>query len=1080
MAATANTDGLDTPPRRKRRVLRRAGFILLGALLILIAVAWLGRDRIARTLITDELEALGVDATYTIDSIGPRYQVVSNIVVGDPDQPDLRIDRATLRVTPRFGLPAITSVTLENPQLYGRIVDGKASFGALDPLIFTDSDEPFEFPDMVLHVRGGRGLIEGDYGPVGISLSGQGHLRGGFVGELGAVAPRLALAGCTASGATLYGRIQVDAERPRFAGPLRYDSLTCDDAGILLEGGEMALVFRAERNLVDFEGESTFRTGSARSDVGTLGGLEGEGQFTWRQGALVLGYDLVARDVVTGPALLALVDSQGILRARDGFSRLELDGDIEGKGVQLGETLETTLAGLERGSDGTLLAPLARKFRRALFLESRGSELSANFTARQDGDRTSVVVPEARLRGTSGSVLFALTRGQFADGGEQATLLTGNFVTGGRDMPRISGQAQRNADGSLTYDIRMAAYEAGDANLAMPRLLVRQSRSGALGLGGEILASGPLPGGSAQGLRLRVTGMYAQGELSLWEHCTQIGFEELALASLSFDKQELTLCPAAGSSILRYGAGGLKIAAGTGSLDLSGKLGETPITIASGPVGFAWPGTMTAERLDIAIGPPQDASRFTVSNVTGRFGDDIGGRFEGADIQLASVPMDMRHAKGAWTYEKGRVEIGDGAFTLVDREQVPRFNPLTASGARLSLDDNVILADAVLRELASGFAVTDVHVRHDLETSAGHADLDVRALTFGPNLQPDDLTDNALGVVANVEGTITGTGRIDWSASGEITSTGSFSSDSLDFAAAFGVVEGASGTVNFIDLVGLTTAPDQHIRMKMVNPGIEIFDGEMAFSLTDGEVLRFEKGTWPFLGGTLTMQPLTLTIGAEEERRYVFVIDGLQASRFIERMELSNLAATGTFDGTIPVIFDKEGNGRLEDGLLVARPPGGNLSYIGQLTYEDLSYMGNFAFQTLRDLKYDEMEVVMNGPLAGELVTQVRFEGVGQGESAKTNIITRQLANLPIQLLVNIRAPFYRLMTSLKSLYDPSAVRDPRGLGLLTDDGTALRREIDLTTVEAEEAAREAASEEARETSRDEPDIQPPESEAMP
>ena len=43
---------------------------------------------------------------------------------------------------------------------------------------------------------------------------------------------------------------------------------------------------------------------------------------------------------------------------------------------------------------------------------------------------------------------------------------------------------------------------------------------------------------------------------------------------------------------------------------------------------------------------------------------------------------------------------------------------------------------------------------------------------------------------------------------------------------------------------------------------------------------------------------------------------------------------------------------------------------------------------------------------------------------------------------MNIRAPFYQLMATIRSMYDPSAVRDPRSLGLITDDGTRLRAAI--------------------------------------
>jgi hypothetical protein len=80
----------------------------------------------------------------------------------------------------------------------------------------------------------------------------------------------------------------------------------------------------------------------------------------------------------------------------------------------------------------------------------------------------------------------------------------------------------------------------------------------------------------------------------------------------------------------------------------------------------------------------------------------------------------------------------------------------------------------------------------------------------------------------------------------------------------------------------------------------------------------------------------------------------------------------------------------------------------------------------------------MNGSLTGEIVTNVNIEQVKQGAGARRNIVTRALANLPIQFRINIRAPFYQLITSFKSLRDPAAVRDPRDLGLLSDDGTRL------------------------------------------
>ena len=188
------------------------------------------------------------------------------------------------------------------------------------------------------------------------------------------------------------------------------------------------------------------------------------------------------------------------------------------------------------------------------------------------------------------------------------------------------------------------------------------------------------------------------------------------------------------------------------------------------------------------------------------------------------------------------------------------------------------------------------------------------------------------------------------------------------------------------------------------------------------------------------------------------------------------------FDGVVPIIFDENGNGKLENGVLTSRPPGGNVAYIGELTYEDMGFFANYAFSALRDLKYDRMEIFMDGPLTGELVTRVRFDGIGQGETAESNFVTRAVADLPIELRINIRAPFYQLITSLRSLYDPSAVRDPRSIGLVTEDGVRLQESVNQQTVDERDAAAEAQEErllrEALE--QNDPDIQPQESEPVP
>jgi hypothetical protein len=163
----------------------------------------------------------------------------------------------------------------------------------------------------------------------------------------------------------------------------------------------------------------------------------------------------------------------------------------------------------------------------------------------------------------------------------------------------------------------------------------------------------------------------------------------------------------------------------------------------------------------------------------------------------------------------------------------------------------------------------------------------------------------------------------------------------------------------------------------------------------------------------------------------------LDAAKFVARVEMGNVNATGIFDGVLPLVFDENG-GRIDGGMLASRPPGGNVSYVGALTYKDLSAMANFAFDALRSIDYRQMRIGMDGPLEGEIVTRVSFDGIRQGTTARRNFITNQIAKLPIKFNVNLRAPFFKLVSSFKSLYDPTYVLDPRTLGLMGADGKPL------------------------------------------
>ncbi len=1064
--------------------------IVLALLIVLTAtVAWTTRERIAGSLIDDALTQSGLEASYEIESIGTRQQVITNLAIGDPSLPDLTAERVTLDITYTYGPPEISKVELVRPRLFGKFADGVITFGSLDSLLFSESEEPAGLPSLNVKVVDGRARIASDYGVVGAKIDGEGRLDDGFAGTIAATAPGIGVEGCWAQSATVYGNLTSSSGRLSLDGPVRLREVDCEGNRIAL--ADIGALLTLADDFGSVEGDLALTSSDIANPQATLAKLGGTADFAWSfDGELSLRHDLEGEGLSNDLVGAARVGADGTLRSREGFARNEWAARVSGEGID-GSRLMTAEAILDARSEseGTFLASLLGKLQTGLESGINNSSFAGDISVRANGKSVRLVVPEARLRSSGGETLIALSRLSYNNAGEdQPERLAGNILTGGEGLPQINARFQGGGSGEVAMRMTMAEYRLGNDMITLPRLEGRRDAGGRIRFTGIVQAEGAIPGGTVRGLELPLEGRWSPASgLAFGTRCLNAKIEGLNAYNFSLGPETIALCPIRGTSLVSY-RDSLSVSAQLGDMSVDAMQGENPVRVSLSGATLRYPSNFSIQGLEAMVGAQDSALRIATETLEGTFMDGLSGRFTGGNAALDAVPLDLSDLAGGWSFADDVLEVSDGTLTLTDRVAAnegaeARFEPLEGRGISLSLRDGSIRARAALYNPMSGRRVTNIVIRHDLASGRGRAGIGVPGIRFDEGLQPDDLTPLTVGLIAFADGEIKGRGRVEWQGD-EITSQGSFSTEGFDFAAAFGPVRGVKGTIEFTDLLSLTTAPAQVASIASVNPGVEALEGRVVYSITNGTLISLNDARWPFMGGELILRPVELDYGSGQGQSYIFEIVALDAATFVAQTELANIGATGEFDGTIPIVFDAQGNGTIQGGLLISRPPGGNVSYVGELTYEDLGAMGNFAFQTLRSLDYNQMSIGLNGNLAGEIVTNFNIDGVRQGEGASQNLLTRQLAKLPIRFKVNVRSEnFYTLATIVRGIFDPtvfaSAAEVERFVGENIGALEARRtNEEGADTVSEPAPAPVTNSDELQR--RNEPPVQPPESENMP
>lgn len=953
----------------------------LGLVMVLVLMVSLGayaaRREIARQALIGWLEDHGVQAEVRFERFDPNG-LIASIRAGDPDDPDLTVERA--EVDYELGMPwsggfsvRPTRVLLIRPEVHATLADGRLSFGALDPIIedFTSRPPSPDRTSPTIVIEDGRFRLQ---------------TRGGRL---------IAAASARLENNRL---IRLDAAIP----------------GARLRDGETALDLSRAGVAVRTIGDRLALAVTAYADHIAAAGLSGDGGSA--RLVIEAPYPETAQRRVHGPVQAQLQGGFTQAGWQGGrLADLNVDVDFDGRGTGWIDAF-ALLGGLNGQITADRLdAGDAHLTRAAVVLEGERVRFSRrdDIRWRYEGDARFSVASAAR-RGLSGQAvnlsLVNLTAGGTGEAAEARgrldvaasrlaqDSLTLTSVDGTFDLvSRLSGAGLTTLSGSLrstggawpllgtpgSGDVpEQAALKRAFGAFALnaPGLLIRTGSPGTEVALTHPLRINPLSGGAIvitprQGQSLYTARPDAAGQGGLLIQASGGGLPEARIDVPRYVMGDDGLMAALdGEAGFDFGlargariqtAGMLRVADGRTTFTAAGCFPFSAALLELGENDVADVSTRLC---------PVQAPLITISDGW-RFEAEAQGLsaaapFLGMTVSDANAQVSARDPGGDLAID---ARIADGLIS--DAEDVVRFYPLRGSG-RVQLARDTWSGVLNLRERTQGRRIADVAIRHDGRSGAGGVQFDATGLEFAPGgLQPGQISPLAARAMGDaVTGRADFTGAFDWTADGT-TSHGLFSTPGLDFISPLGAVTQLSGEVRFTSLTPLITAPDQHLRAQRVDAFLPLTDVDVGIGLTEGSV-RITGNRIAVAGGFVRLEPTDIPLDPEQPWEGVLILEQVQLGELFTRSSFADVVQLdAVVSGRVPFIYGPNGVTIIEGDVNAIQP--GRLS-IAREALSGMSAGGggeqvppntvqDFAYQAMENLWFDQLDARLNSLPQGRL-----------------------------------------------------------------------------------------------------------------
>jgi len=864
---------LPDPKPAKTRPLRLILALVVLAIVLATALAWLNRRTLARDALTGWLDGKGIPSRADVQAIGPTT-FTARLSIGDPANPDFEAEQVVVRYRARLSGIEIQSVTLKKPKLRAQLRPDGLHMGALDPLVKEFMSRPPR-PDVAqprISIDDGVLVLTTDYGPM--RLTADALVEDGQLRTLTATsAPTrlksrdfdIALGAGVLREVTRAGRADVSLTAPVASATAGAGKLT--DARFNLTAqlpypdfqkrrGEGALVAnvtlagrRAEvagQAFDDAELKVAF-TGQTR---GWIPDLAVRGQLA---GSLSAGQGRFG--TASAKAVRMAITSEDLAWTRAGGDRVagvvKLNGAVDG--LQAGDLRLTDVAVTAEGPVTAQAIGVEADLTGSAIGQGAWTGLGPP-TAADAGDMAAIkraarsfrlAAPSVSVRMKGGALTVALPQPV------QIAPASGGTVT-------LTGRSNRPAYGPDGGAFRLNVAGGGLPNLDadVARLTVAESGTRATGRFRLRTSMGVLQGGDVDASgRVQVT---AGGVAFVADRCVAVKATRLEFGANDIEAISGRLCP----------AGGPVFAMRNGAWRVSGR--------AQSVTGAA---PFIQGRVVAGAGRVQASG--SGPNMT------------------ATIHVDTARQE--------------------DTAPEARFNPFLMSGD-VTLREFIWRADLAFTRPDAG-PLGAALVTHDGRLGLGVAVIETETLTFAEGgLQPSQISPLASAVGSPAVGSAKFTGRFDWAPEGS-TSSGKLIVPGLDFQSPAGPVKGLKGEIVFESLAPLKAAPGQELQVAEVQSMVLLTGLRARFELADN-LLKVEGGEASVGGGRIRAETLEVPLAPGAPTRGILHIEGVQLHDLVEASPFGDkVDLDAKVSGRIP--FEMTGNKvRISGGVLKADQPG--------------------------------------------------------------------------------------------------------------------------------------------------------------